>query len=216
MFASLGDVVVGQEPGRLLAALGRAVAAVESDADLQALPALRGHLRRELANVLAAAEYVSSQIGGITAALKNGDAADADELAEMVRHLTLARNEIRRPPEQGTSYARISDPSSNNPHPPEPPQEQGVDPVEGPMSDERFEAWAKEIGLTDRQWLPVRVVLDREYGRALRDAAPLNRTEAQVILNVMEAFEGGVTPMRSQERAVIAKLRRWLATGETP
>lgn len=150
VFASLSDVVVRQEPGLLLAALGRAAAAVESDADLGALPGLRSHLRHELANVLAAAEYVSGQLGGVLVALKNGDAGDRDELAEIIEHLTLARDEIRRPPNPrpstleedlrdhpplrglvppGESYARISDPSSNNPYPPEPPQEQGVDPV---------------------------------------------------------------------------------------
>lgn len=97
VFDSLSDVVVGQEPGRLLAALGRAVAAVESDADLAELPALRGHLRRELANVLAAAEYVLTQVHGIAIALRGGAASDPDEVAEIIEHLELARDEIKIP-----------------------------------------------------------------------------------------------------------------------
>jgi hypothetical protein len=101
VFDSLGDVVVIQEPGRLTAALSRAVAAVESDADLQKLPALRGHLRRELANVLAATDYVAVQVKGITTALRNGDAADPEELAEIIKHLELTYAEIRTLPGGG-------------------------------------------------------------------------------------------------------------------
>jgi hypothetical protein len=44
------------------------------------------------------------------------------------------------------------------------------------MNEEEFERWAKEIGLTDAQWLPVRYVVEREFERG--KASPPDREQA--------------------------------------
>jgi hypothetical protein len=43
-----------------------------------------------------------------------------------------------------------------------------------PMTRDEFERWAKEIGLTDAQWMPVWYVIGREYERGAR-SAPASR-----------------------------------------